>query len=100
MLFGLPDSKLATVYNGVDTDFWNASQVDADRVAELRRELGIDGCPSALYFGRPGVSKGLEYVVGAIPEIVSKIPDFKAVLIVSGDEKDRSDFIKSKVEEF
>lgn len=100
LLFGLPDAKLATAYNGVDTDFWNASQVDTARVAELRKELGISGCPSALYFGRPGVSKGLEYVVGAIPEIVSKIPDFKAVLIVSGDEKDRSDFIKSKVEEF
>lgn len=97
LLCGLPDAQLATVYNGVDADFWNVSQIDSARVAELRKELGIDGRPSALFFGRPGVSKGLEYVVDAIPEIVSKIPDFKAVLIVSGDEKDRSDFMKSKV---
>lgn len=100
LLFGLPDEKLATVYNGVDLDFWNASQVDAARVAEIRKELGIEDCPSALYFGRPGVSKGLEFVVGAIPAIASEIPNFKAVLIVSGDEKERSDFIKSKISEF
>lgn len=97
LLFGIPDSKLVTVYNGIDSEYWNASHVDAGRVVELRNELGLEGTYSALYFGRPGVSKGLEHFVDAIPEILVKIPNFRAVLIVSGDEKDRSDFIKEKV---
>lgn len=52
LLFGLPDDKLVTVYNGIDADFWNASAVKAGRVAELRRGLGIEKSYSALYFGR------------------------------------------------
>lgn len=83
LLFGTPDEKLATVYNGVDTDFWNASQVDSARVAELRAKLGLEGKKSVLYFGRPGVSKGLEYVIEAIPEVLESVRNFHAVLIVS-----------------
>jgi glycosyltransferase involved in cell wall biosynthesis len=74
---------LATVYNGVDAEFWNASNVDSGRVGDLRAKLGIEDKKSILYFGRPGVSKGLEYVIEAIPKVLKSVPDFHAVLIVS-----------------
>lgn len=83
LLFGVPDRKLATAYNGVDSAFWNASQVDPARVGELRSRLGLEGKKSLLYFGRPGISKGLEDVIAAIPRILESVPDFRAVLIVS-----------------
>jgi hypothetical protein len=36
--YGLPDKKLHLIYNGVDTDFWNAKQVKADTLTERKKK--------------------------------------------------------------
>lgn len=68
-------------------------------MAELRQELGLEGTYSVLYFGRPGISKGLEYLIDALPMAAREIPNLKAVLIVSGDDKERSDSMRNKIRE-
>ena len=40
-----------------------------------------------LYFGRPGGSKGLPYLIKAVPEISRAIPGSKLVLILSRETK-------------
>ena len=49
----------------------------------MNKELRIQDTYSVLFFGRAGISKGLEYLIRAIPYIVQKIPNFKAVFLVS-----------------
>lgn len=95
----MPDEKLSTVYNGIDAEFWDASKTDAELTSRIRAELGLEKAFSTLYFGRPGVSKGLEYFLEAIPLVCQKISNFKAVCIVSGDDRERVALMKRKIAE-
>jgi D-inositol-3-phosphate glycosyltransferase len=71
----LPDRAKATaVHNAVDVAFWDASRHTA-------REL--PGRFTYLYFGRPGVSKGVEYLVEAAHVVRRELPDSKLVMILS-----------------
>ncbi|MDD5213802.1 MAG: glycosyltransferase family 4 protein [Candidatus Gracilibacteria bacterium] len=80
--FGLDDSKLITIYNGIDYSFWNRDNFDIENFSQIRKDLGLENNYVGLFYGRPGISKGLEYYIKAIPEIVKKVPEFKALLIV------------------
>ena len=71
----LPDpSRATTVYNAVDHAFWDPSRHTA-------REL--PGAFTYLYFGRPGVSKGVEYLLDAAEIVRRERPDSRLVLILS-----------------
>ena len=72
-----------TVYNGVDDAFWNR---DRHAARPLRRELGLaDDTILYLYFGRPGVSKGVEHLIEAVPHVRREFPSSKLVLIMTDD---------------
>jgi D-inositol-3-phosphate glycosyltransferase len=71
----LPDpSRATTVYNAVDHAFWDPSRHQA-------REL--PGAFTYLYFGRPGVSKGVEYLIDAAEIVRRERPDSRLVMILS-----------------
>jgi len=82
---GVPESKITVILNGKsDIDLSTLKTKD-----EVRKELNIpnDKFVFASY-GRTGLTKGLEYVVDAIPEVLDKIPDAIFILILSfGDKK-------------
>ena len=80
--FWLDDSKLITVYNWIDYSFWNRDNFDNQKYSQLRKDLGLQNNYVWLFYGRPGISKWLEYYIKAIPEIIKKVPEFKALLIV------------------
>lgn len=80
--FWLDDNKLVTVYNGIDYDFWNRDNFDIEDFSQIRKDLWLTNNYVWLFYGRPGISKWLEYYIKAIPEIVKAIPEFKALLIV------------------
>jgi len=48
---------------------------------ENKRQFGLSGKLVALTFGLIGPGKGLEYAIDALPEIVSRHPDFVYVLL-------------------
>lgn len=94
---GLPDNKLRTIHLGIDYDLW--ARKNFTRHEEVRKELGWDTHFLGLFFGRPGVSKWLEYFVRSIPGIVSNIPNFRAILLVSESSNNPLTHIRSFIRE-
>lgn len=81
---GIPDSKVTTVYNGLDYELWN-SEKHLVSSKKIIKELFKD---NFVYFfnGRPGTSKGLEYLIKAVSTISKEIPSSKFVVMVSKDK--------------
>jgi starch synthase len=64
-LYGVPDSKIRVIYNGIDTEEYRR-QVDPEVLAHY----GIDGDkPFLLFVGRITRQKGILHLVNAIPYI-------------------------------
>jgi D-inositol-3-phosphate glycosyltransferase len=80
---GIPESRISVIYHGVDGTLFYPRPVDKS----LRRSIAGDSPFVYLYFGRPGGSKGLPYLIGAVPEVSRAIPGSKLVLILSRETK-------------
>jgi D-inositol-3-phosphate glycosyltransferase len=78
-LFPRKRSRTDVVYLGFDPTPW---QVPVDRTA-TREELGAQDSFLIVGYGRPGVSKGFEYLVDAVPRITESIPNAMVLLILS-----------------
>lgn len=79
-LAGVPDGKIQRVYNPVDVSppkGWTK-----DRREKARRSLGIGDDFSFLYFGRPGIWRGVEYLIRAFQGLLSE-PLNRLVLVLS-----------------
>lgn len=79
-----------TVYNGIDYKFFNPKHYDKDSIRSL---YSLEGKFVYLFYGRPGLSKGLEYLVSAVRLVWDKIPNSLAYLIVGNEPKDRRNMI-------
>jgi glycosyltransferase involved in cell wall biosynthesis len=76
--------KVDVVYNGVDYGHWSPNKYDGQMI---KKELGLlKGKFIYLFSGRPGTSKGLEYLIKAVPIISKAIKDSKLLLIISKDK--------------
>lgn len=80
---GIAKNKSVVVYNGVDYEHWNPKKYDGKKI---RTQLGLGDNFIYLFTGRPGISKGLEYLIKAVPFISKKIPNSKLLAIVSKDK--------------
>ncbi len=80
--FWLSDKKLITVYNGIDYDHRNKSNFTTKAITKIKKQYNLEDKYVWLYFGRSWISKWLKYYIQAIPEVIKKIPKFKAILIV------------------
>jgi len=90
--FGIPKSKIDVIYCGVDYALFNPVKADGSRV---RKQLQLNGEFTYIYYGRPGFTKGVEYLVNAVPMISKKIVNSKLLLILANDPKNRyEDIIK------
>ena len=92
--FGVNQSKLGVIYNGIDYDLFSAGKADGETV---RQELGLGDEFVYMSYGRPGISKGIEYLVQAVPLITERIPDSKLLLILANEPKDRYENIKKMI---
>ncbi len=79
----IPDYKLSTVYNWLDYDHRNLNSFKQEDTDQIIEKYNLKKHYTWLFFWRPGISKWLQYFIQAIPHIIKKIPDFKAILIVS-----------------
>lgn len=66
-------SRATTIHNAVDHEFWSRSRHTA-------RDLGS---MTYLYFGRPGVSKGVEGLLDAAEIVKRELPQSRLVMILS-----------------
>ena len=79
---GVSKEKSVVVYNGVDYDFFNPKKYNG---LKIRKKLGLNKKFIYLFYGRPGISKGLEFLIKAVPTISKNIKDSMLIAIVSKD---------------
>lgn len=87
-LYQLPEHKVCTIYNGVNSQAFD-HDVDA---GEIKRAYGIGPLdPTVLFVGRLVVQKGPDILVRAMPSVLKFYPNCKFVLV--GDGHMRNDVI-------
>jgi glycosyltransferase involved in cell wall biosynthesis len=80
---GVPGAQASVAYPALDYGFWNRTRY---RARDLRAELRLP--PDAfvyLYFGRPGISKGVEYLIEAAARVRERLPRARLVLLLAHD---------------
>lgn len=80
---GKKKKDIRVIYCGVDYKHWNPKKHNGKKI---RKQLGLEKDWIYLFTGRPGVSKGLEYLLKAVPMISRTIPNAKLLAIVSRDK--------------
>jgi D-inositol-3-phosphate glycosyltransferase len=79
-------NKSIRIYNGVDS----LEDSPVQRSGILRKVIDSEKNDFIyLFFGRPGITKGLKYLVHAVPEIQKVIPSSRLVLILSDQPRDQ-----------
>ena len=76
LLYGVSDEKLHLIYNGVDTDFWNSNALMKQDITARKTAHHWDKKTVCLYYGHAGKSKGLDFLLDAIPFVLKKQSDF------------------------
>lgn len=80
--FGVLPARVSVIPFGLN----DTSPRTALTRAEARRRLALDvDCRTALFFGQIAPYKGLEYLLGAVPAVARRFPDFR--LLVAGKVK-------------
>ena len=74
---GIPENKIEVIYHGIDHELFNPK-------VEPFFEFDF---PTYLYFGRPGISKGLPYLLESVNLISKEIPESKLLLMISRKDK-------------
>lgn len=92
LVYGIADSKLFHIYNGVDYDFWNKNKVSSDDIQDLKREYNWQNKFVCLYYGHAWNSKWIDYLIDAIPLVLKQSHEFLFVFNVI-DSKRKSSMI-------
>ncbi|MBW2966073.1 glycosyltransferase family 4 protein [Candidatus Woesearchaeota archaeon] len=89
---GIDKNKIEVIYPGIDYNHWDPSKYDE---VEIRKKFDLDTKFVYFFYGRPGISKGLEYLIRAVPLISKQIKNSILVAIVSKDKtyEKRYDYI-------
>jgi glycosyltransferase involved in cell wall biosynthesis len=81
----VPENRISVACNAIDYGFWRSG---AHQARDLRREYGWGADTFVyLYFGRPGVSKGVEDLVRAAGQVRRARPDSRLVLLLSREPR-------------
>jgi glycosyltransferase involved in cell wall biosynthesis len=80
--WGIPTKKLYLIYPGIDYELFDYRK-EAER-RKTRERLGINNDTFLyMYHGRPGMIKGVEYLVKAVPLIKEHIKNSKLLVILA-----------------
>ncbi len=74
LVYGIPDKKIKMIYNGVDTNFRNPDEVSSADIKSRRHEYERNNRFIITYYGHAGRSKWLDFLVRALPQIVTVDP--------------------------
>jgi glycosyltransferase involved in cell wall biosynthesis len=85
---GWKSSKLSVVWNGVDPDKYDPSQIKPEAVQKVRERHGVpkDG-NMILFIGRLTWVKGVRNLVQAMPSVIKDYPKSKLVILGRGEEQ-------------
>lgn len=99
---GVPDSKIANIFNGVDLSVYD-SEVNDSAKQESRKQLGLPTDKILLtYTGKLNKGKGLEYLLDALKILRQSQPQLHLVLVGAGAHMFLSleEHLRSKVSEY
>ena len=77
--YWIADEKLRLVYNWVDHNFWDRSKVLTDEKNIIREKYQLWTYFSLLYFWHTGISKGIDTLVEAVPELLTQSEDLQLI---------------------
>ena len=87
------DKKITTIYNGIDYDFFDRERhLAASKKVKDGESIKGGSMTKAgqspktyniLFYGRPGISKGVEYLIKSMKAVFAKIPEARLKLILS-----------------
>jgi glycosyltransferase involved in cell wall biosynthesis len=83
--YPIEKTKIRLVPNGVDTEKFKPQTADS----ELKRSLGIQGNPCALFVGNLVPRKGLQYLVEAAQTVTKQIPNATFLIVGEGPQKNQ-----------
>ncbi len=76
-LLRIPEKKLTMIYNGLDY-----SLLKPEKGTNVKKDLKLENSFVGIYYGRLGVTKGIEYLLQSFKEIKKEIKNFKLILIL------------------
>ncbi|MEM3955127.1 MAG: glycosyltransferase family 4 protein [Candidatus Bathyarchaeia archaeon] len=86
---GYDERKIRVVYNGIDAEKYSPENVPPEEVKAVRGSLGIaDDEYMILFIGRLTWVKGADTLVLAMPEILSRVPKAKLVIVGVGEQEE------------
>jgi glycosyltransferase involved in cell wall biosynthesis len=88
------DGKIAVIYPGIDYALFDPSRADGN---SIRKKLGIQDKFVYLYYGRPGISKGVEYLVEAVPFISERIANSRLIMLLARQPSDRYEHVRNLI---
>jgi D-inositol-3-phosphate glycosyltransferase len=94
--FGVKEAKIKYIPNGIEFEHFKPRSKDPD----LLKELGLKGYYVYMFYGRPGISKGVEYLVRAAKLIKMKMKKSKLLMILGKEPKRKYEKILYMIDEF
>lgn len=76
---GVRQDIISVIYPGIDYSMFDPRKARRD---DVREKLGLKDNFIYMSYGRPGISKGLEYLIRAIPLITEKVPHARLLMIL------------------
>ena len=98
LVYGIPDKRLFLAYNGVDYEFWSREKVSKQESLAVQKKFWLTGKRNLLYFGHTGISKGIDTLVEAIPELLEQDPELQLIFNLIPAQRDT--YIKEKIQTF
>ena len=68
--YKVDERKIKVIHNWIDDNFWNIKNVDSKEIFAVRKKYKRDDKFIFLYFGHAGKSKGIDYLIKALPEVL------------------------------
>lgn len=98
MVYGIADKKIRMIHNGVDTSFRNSDEVTSFDIKTWKNDHGRNNRFVVTYYGHAGKSKGLDYLVRALPELVTV--DAQLLFVFNLIDSKRTEYIKEKIRKY
>ncbi len=98
LTYKISDKKITMIHNGVDTAFRNPDEVTSFDSKTWKNSYGRNNKFVVTYYGHAGKSKGLDYLVKALPELVTVDP--KLLFVFNLIDSKRTQYIKEKIRKY
>lgn len=98
LVYGIPDKKITMIHNGVDTHFRNPEEVSPFDIKSWKNQYWRSNRFVITYYGHAWKSKWLDYLVNALPELVTV--DSKLLFVFNLIDSKRTEYIKEKIRKY